>query len=97
MPQSQIMVSRLRGINFSLVITCPGLDSALKMRTPPIPWGRKITVRVKNPMPPSRWVWLRQNNNPWGTISISVRMVAPLVVYPDIISKKASVNDGMVP
>ncbi len=31
-------------------------------------------------MPPSRWVWLRQNSSPWGTTSMSVRIVAPLVV-----------------
>jgi len=97
MPHSQIMVSRLRGINFSLVMTWPGLDSARKMRTPPMPWGRNMTVRVRKPMPPRRWVWLRQKSRPWGTISISLRMVAPLVVYPDIISKKASVKEGMDP
>ena len=29
--------------------------------------------------------------------SISVRIVAPVVVKPDIVSKKASVNDGIAP
>ena len=74
------MVSRLREWNFSLVMTWPGEDSARKMRRPPMPWGRKMTVRVRKPMPPSRWVSLRQNSSPWGTTSMSVRIVAPLVV-----------------
>jgi len=82
--------------NFSLVITCPGLDSALKSRSPPYHEGEKMIARVKNPIPPSKWVWLCQNNKPWGTASMSFRIVAPVVVYPDIISKNASVNDGIV-
>ena len=30
-------------------MTCPGLDSARKIRTPPIPWGRKMIVRSTQP------------------------------------------------
>ena len=48
--------------------------------SPPTPWGRKMMVSVRNPMPPSRWVSLSQNKSPWGSASISVRMVAPVVV-----------------
>ncbi len=48
-------------------------------------------------MPPSKCVSDRQNSRPWGNASMSVRMLAPVVVYPDIISKKASVNEGMEP
>ena len=34
---------------------------------------------------------------PLGTASMSVRIDAPVVVKPDIVSKKASVNDGIDP
>ena len=62
-----------------------------------MPWGRKIIVKVRKPIPPMKWVSLRHINNPWSRDSMSWRMVAPLVVYPDIISKKASVKDGIAP
>jgi len=80
MSQSTTMASRLRARNRSRVITCPGLDSARKIRAPPMPWGKKMMVKVRKPMPPSRCVSLRQNSRPWGTTSMSVRMVAPEVV-----------------
>ena len=46
---------------------------------------------VKNtmPSPPIHWVIDRQNNSPWGSASTSSMMVAPVVVKPDIVSKKA--------
>ena len=48
-------------------------------------------------MPPTQWVKLRQNSRPFGSDSTSVRMVAPVVVKPDTVSKKASSSDGMQP
>ena len=97
MIQRYFTASRLRAVNFSLVMAWPGLDSARKMRSPPMPCGRKITVSVRNPMPPIRCVVERHRISPWGSTSMSRRMVAPVVVYPDIISKKASANEGMEP
>ena len=49
---------------------------------------------VKNtiPKPPIQWVNDRQNRMPWGKISTSSMIVAPVVVKPDIVSKKASVK-----
>jgi hypothetical protein len=49
------------------------------------------------PIPPNQWVKLRQNNKPWGSSSILVRIVAPVVVKPDIVSKKALVKLGISP
>ena len=48
-------------------------------------------------MPPIQWVKLRQNKIDLGKISMSVRMDEPVVVNPEIDSKKASVNPGIVP
>jgi hypothetical protein len=49
------------------------------------------------PIPPIQWVRLRQNKMLFGKDSTSVRMVAPVVVKPDMVSKKASVKEGIVP
>jgi hypothetical protein len=74
------MVSRLRAWNFSLVITWPGRGFGPEDAQPAHAVGQKDDRQGQKPMPPSRWVSLRQNNSPWGTTSMSVRMVAPLVV-----------------
>jgi len=51
--------------------------------------------RTMMPMPPIQWVRLRQNRMPRGRDSMSERMLAPVVVKPDMVSKKASVKEGM--
>ena len=52
--------------------------------------GRIATVRTTIPMPPSHCISERQNRMERGSASMSVRIVAPVVVKPDIASKKAS-------
>ena len=65
---------------------------------PPIP---NIGIIAKDstiiPIPPIHWVTLRQYRMPLLTASISVRMVAPVVVNPDMVSKNASVKLSMLP
>ena len=46
------------------------------------------------PMPPAQWVKLRQNSSPRGSASMSPRIVAPVVVKPETVSKKQSTSDG---
>jgi len=41
-------------------------------------------------MPPIQCVKERQKRSPFGRISISVRIVLPVVVNPETVSKKAS-------
>ena len=41
------------------------------------------------PIPPIQCVMLRQNKTPLGTTSISANTEDPVVVYPDMVSKKA--------
>ena len=48
-------------------------------------------------MPPKKCEKLRQNSIQRGRCSISVRMVAPVVVKPDTISNAASIKDGIAP
>ena len=48
-------------------------------------------------MPPIQWEKLRQNSVPWLSASTSVRIVEPVVVKPETVSKKASTKDGISP
>ena len=55
------------------------------------------SVSTSTPMPPTQWVKLRQNSSPFGSASTSVRIVEPVVVKPDTVSKKQSTSEGMLP
>ena len=48
-------------------------------------------------MPPIQWEKLRQKSMHRGRSSTLVRMLAPVVVKPEIVSKRASVKEGMAP
>jgi hypothetical protein len=48
-------------------------------------------------MPPIQCVRLLQYNMLFGAASISCSIVAPVVVNPDMVSKKALVNEDIVP
>ncbi len=49
-------------------------------------------VKTTIPSPPIHCVTLRQKSSPWGSESICVMQVAPVVENPLIVSKKASVR-----
>ncbi len=94
-PQRILAVWVMRGV--SLSATGPG-TSALKSCIPPTPRkGRIARDSTMIPIPPIQWVRLRQNRIPWEMLSMSVRVVAPVVVKPDMVSKNASVKEGMAP
>ena len=52
--------------------------------------GRMAMTNTSTPIPPTQWVKLRQNRPPRLRGSISVRMLEPVVVKPETVSKKAS-------
>ena len=54
-------------------------------------------TNTRTPMPPTQWVKLRQNRMPRFSDSTSVRMVAPVVVKPETVSKKQSTKLSMEP
>lgn len=64
---------------------------------PPTSDGRMAIVKKTIPKPPIQWVIERQNISPCGKLSMSSIIVAPVVVKPDMVSKKASVKSGMYP
>ena len=59
--------------------------------------GRIATVRTMIPIPPNHCISERQNRVAWLIDSMFVKIVAPVVVNPDIVSKNASVKFGIAP
>ena len=52
--------------------------------------GKTASVKKTIPMPPNQCVRLRQKSTECGRLSMLVSTVAPVVVKPDMISKKAA-------
>ncbi|MNF04117.1 hypothetical protein D3C80_2035630 [compost metagenome] len=77
-----------RGMTFS-----PQSDDSLwNRRMPPTRnSGRIATAMPMKPIPPSHCSSERQINSPGEALSRPVSMVEPVVVMPDMVSKKASV------
>ena len=73
--------------------------SALNNCIPPpeLSIGNIARVNKIIPIPPNHCVKHLQKRMPWGKLSISVKTVAPVVVKPEIVSKKASATFGMHP
>ena len=97
MPYKIFAVSPIRLT--SLPTEGPGTSARIRC----IPWpspalmGRMAITNTSTPMPPTQWVKLRQNSTPRPRGSISVRMLAPVVVKPETVSKKASTKLGISP
>ena len=92
MPQIHLAVMLRRGC--SLLRKGP-VASAENTRTPPsIIDGMMAMVKNTMPRPPIHCVRLRQKSRARGMLSTSSMRVAPVVVKPDIVSKKASVTLG---
>src|SRR3712207_9300256 len=75
----------------------PVASAANTFTEPPTNDGKMAMVKNTIPKPPIHWVIERQNNRPWGSASTSSMMVAPVVVKPDIVSKKADDRFVMYP
>ena len=76
----------------SLLFTGPGLSARMRKLELIPRKGSRAAVRMSTPIPPSQWVKDRQNSSPMGSPSMAVRMVAPVVVKPEMVSKKQSIN-----
>ena len=61
------------------------------------PLGNIAKTKTKTPMPPTRWVKLLQNIMDLFRLSTSGNIVAPVVVNPLTLSKKASIIFGISP
>src|SRR5699024_3024 len=58
-------------------------------------FGKIAKANTKTPIPPTKWLKLRQNNIECDSTSTSNKILAPVVVKPLAISKKASTKDGI--
>ena len=85
------------GANFSTLK--PGASAAKSdiFLEPLATEGMKAKVNTTTPKPPIHCMMLRQNRMPCGCWSILLRIVAPVVEKPDMVSKKASVTLSTVP
>ena len=78
-------------------MTGPG-DSARKICIErSLDFGRIAKTKTKIPIPPIQWVKLRHNNIHFGKDSTSFKILDPVVVKPETVSKKASIKCGIVP
>ena len=59
--------------------------------------GTIAITNANTPIPPIKWVNDLQNNKHFDRCSTSLYIVAPVVVNPDTVSKKASKNDSLSP
>ena len=73
----------------------PVASAANTFTVPPTIEGRMAMVKNTIPNPPIHCVIERQKSSPWGSTSTSSMMDAPVVVKPEIVSKKAFVKFGM--
>ena len=73
----------------------PGISAFIMYIEVPDSCGIIAIIRTITPIPPTQWVKLRQNRVPWLSASTSRIMVAPVVVKPLAVSKKASIYDGI--
>ena len=69
----------------------PGISARSRCIPRPSVMGSTAMTNTSTPMPPIQWVKLRQNKTLWLRGSTAVRMVAPVVVKPETVSKKASI------
>ena len=65
----------------------PVASAANTFTEPPTNDGRMAVVKNTMPKPPIHCVMLRQKSRPWGSASTLSKMVAPVVVNPDMVSK----------
>ena len=75
----------------------PGLSALIRLMLEPPDIGIMAIRKTKTPMPPIQWVKLLHIREHLERASISLRIDAPVVVKPEIVSNNASVYDGISP
>ena len=91
----QRAVVEILGCNFPILSP---VDSAENNFWSPLPIvGKMATVKNTIPIPPIQCVMLRQKRMEWGSASMFVKILAPVVVNPDIVSKNAWATLDVLP
>ena len=92
---NQRAVVEILGCNFPIFSP---VDSAENNFWSPVPIvGRIATVKNTIPIPPIQCVMLLQKRMEWGSVSMLVKMLAPVVVNPDMVSKNACATFAVLP
>ena len=94
MVRIQRAVTDIRGCNLERIGPTDSAEKRFTSFRPNI--GNTATVKNTIPKPPTQCVIIRQKSIDLGNDSISCNIVAPVVVKPDIVSKKASVKPVML-
>ena len=81
----------------SLSTDGPGLSAFIRFMVELPVSGSSAIINTSTPIPPIQCVKLLQNRPELLMASTSVRILAPVVVKPDIVSNSASIYDGMSP
>ena len=92
MLHNQRAVVLMRG--WSLPIFKPVASAEKSFTSPPPMLGNTAMVKNTIPIPPIQWVMERHSKMECGRTSMSVKAVAPVVVKPDMVSKKAAATRG---
>ena len=92
---SQWVVVETRGWSFPNFK--PVLSAEKSCCSPTPRAGSRARVKKMMPMPPIQCIRLRQKRMEWGRPSMWSRAVAPVVVKPDIDSKKATATRSVTP
>ena len=89
-------------ISYSILAVCftlgtsfptvgPGLSARIRCMLYPPARGNTAKISTSTPMPPIQWVKLRQNRLHFDSTSTLFKILAPVVVSPEIVSNSASV------
>ena len=84
-----------RSFGTNLPTDGPGLSARIRLMCDAPLSGITARRNTRTPIPPIQWVKLLQNSVQWESASTSFKMVVPVVVKPEIVSKRASVKDGI--
>ena len=67
------------------------------MLYPPPARGRIASRKTSTPIPPTQWVKLLHISMDWDRPSTLFKILAPVVVKPEMVSKTASAREGISP
>ena len=90
-------VTCMEGESFSTLIPGASAAKSVALLEPFATVGTKASVNTTMPNPPSHCIIALQNRMPWVCWSTFFKIVEPVVVNPEMVSKKASVMLSIEP
>ena len=84
-----------RSFGTSLPKLGPGLSARIRLALEPPLRGTIARRNTITPIPPTQCVKLLQKREVWESASTSLKIQAPVVVNPDMVSNSASAKEGI--